>query len=264
MLWLLASLVVLYAAICVGMLLLEPRLLFLPPQVERRVLHDMARDFGATELTVTTEDGLPLYGWRYGEGPTLVVLFSGNAATVGAWTPRYSRLAQAGYSVLHVNYRGYPGSTGSPSEEGLNSDARAVWAEALRTHSADDIVVYGKSLGGGVAAGLVAELDQRPRALILESTFTSTPDVAAETYFWLPVHLLMRNTFRTRDRADQLELPVLLLHGTADELIGPHHAQALHEALPQSTLLLLDGAGHNDDLLELPEAWTAFQDFVQP
>ncbi len=262
MFWLLGGLVAVYATICVGMFLLEPRLVFPAPQLERRDLHELAEEFGSTELMVTTEDGFPLYGWRYGSGDRLVLIFSGNATTVGAWTPRYERLAGAGFSVLHVNYRGYPGSAGSPSEAGLRLDARAAWEEALRSHAAQDIIVFGKSLGGGVAIGLVADLEQKPRALVLESTFTSTTDVASEAYPWLPVRLLMRNPFRSLDRASELVLPVLLIHGTADGVIGSPHSERLHDAIPDSRLLLIEGAEHNDDLLGQATAWQAFLDIA--
>jgi len=262
-LWLLGALVAVYIALCVGMFVLEPKLVFPAPQIERRDLHQMAEEFGATELMVTTEDGFSLYGWRYGSGDRLVLIFSGNAATVGGWSPRYERLAGAGFSVLHVNYRGYPGSAGEPSEKGLRMDARAAWTEALRSHPAQDIIVFGKSLGGGVAIGLVADLDPMPRALVLESTFTSTADVASEAYPWLPVRLLMRNPFLSLDRAGELSLPVLLLHGTGDRIIGSPHSERLDKSIPDSRLLLIEGAEHNEDLLENAAAWQAFLDIAR-
>ena len=240
------------------MVFVEPKLLYHPPDLDRRTLHEEAVAFGATELTVTTEDGLPLYGWRYGNGERLILIFSGNAATVGAWTPRYTRFADAGFAVLHVNYRGYPGSTGTPTQEGMAKDARAAWAEALKTHAPKDILVYGKSMGGGVAVQLVADLDQRPSALILESTFTSAADVGQDSYPWLPVKLLMRNPYRSISRASELDLPVLLIHGTNDRVISPDHSERLHAAIQDSVLVLLDGLTHNDDLLAEPDAWQAF------
>ena len=258
MLWVMAGLATVYVLICVAMVFMESRLLYHPPALDRRALHGEAVAFGATELTVTTEDGLPLYGWRYGRGDRLVLIFSGNAATVGAWTPRYTRFAEAGFAVLHVNYRGYPGSTGTPSQDGMAKDARAAWAEALKTHAPENILVYGKSMGGGVAVQLVADLDQRPGALVLESTFTSAADVGKDSYPWLPVRLLMRNPYPSLSRAGELALPVLLVHGTQDRVISSRHSERLHAAIDGSELVLLDGMTHNDDLLAAPDAWKAF------
>jgi uncharacterized protein len=263
-LWLLGGLLAIYLSICVGMFFMEPRLLYHPPELDRRALHEDAVAFGATELTVTTEDGLPLYGWRHGSGQTLVVIFSGNAATVGGWTPRYTRLAEAGFAVLHVNYRGFPGSTGEPSQAGMERDARAVWAEALKTHTAKNIVVYGKSMGGGVAVGLLSSLAEQPKALVLESTFTSAADVGADNYPWLPVKLLMRNPYPSLERAGSIKAPTLLLHGTEDEVIASSHSERLHAAIGTSTLLLLDGLTHNDDLLSEPVAWEAMMELLKP
>ena len=258
MLWVLAGLATVYVLICIGMVLMEPRLLYHPPDLDRRALHQEAVAFGATELTVTTEDGLPLYAWRYGHGERLILIFSGNGATVGGWTPRYTRFADAGFAILHVNYRGYPGSTGTPTQDGMAKDARAAWAEALKTHAPSDILVYGKSMGGGVAIQLVADLEQPPGALILESTFTSAADVGKDSYPWLPVRLLMRNPYPSLSRAGELDLPVLLLHGTQDRIIASAHSERLHAAIEGSVLVLLDGLTHNDDLLAAPDAWRAF------
>jgi fermentation-respiration switch protein FrsA (DUF1100 family) len=240
----------------------ETALVFPAPRIERAQLTRAADAFGATEVALTAADGTGLYGWRIGETDRLVLYFSGNGSSVGEGD-LYRQLSTAGISTLHVNYRGYPGSEGSPSEEGLLRDARAAWNEARRTHPADRIIVLGKSLGGGVATGLVAGLaEEQPAGLVLASTFTSAVTVGAETYPWLPVSTLMRNRFDSLAKADQIRCPTLVLHGTADTMIGPHHGQRLAEAITDAVFLGVSGMGHNDRLLNNPEAWAAFERLI--
>jgi len=240
----------------------ETALVFPAPRIERAKLTRAANAFGATEVTLTAEDGNGLYGWRIGETDRLVLYFSGNGSSVGEGD-LYRHLSTAGISTLHVNYRGYPGSEGTPSEEGLLRDARAAWREARRTHSADRIIVFGKSLGGGVAIGLVAGLtEEQPAGLVLASTFTSAVAVGAEAYPWLPVSTMMRNRFDSLARANQIRCPTLVLHGTADAMIGSHHGQRLAEAITGAIFLGVAGMGHNDRLLSDTEAWAAFERLI--
>ncbi len=259
----LAGLVLSYGLVVLLVALLEPRLVYPRPSVERAELSRLAGQAGATELTVVTSDGLPLYGWRFGQQGPLVLYFSGNGSTVGAPLPRYLRLTEAGYSVLHVNYRGYPGSTGEPSEAGLIRDALAAWDRARVTHEPQDIIVMGRSLGGGVALALAASLDERPRALVLESSFTSAVAVAQETWRWLPVSWLMKNRWDSLGRAGELDLPALVLHSRDDEMIPVSHGRQLAQTL-DATYVELSGLGHNDDLLAQSSAWAAFLELTRP
>lgn len=253
-----ASLAVGYGLLVVLMAMLETALVYPRPHVERARLDGLAAELGAEVVEPVAADGTSLYGWRFGHHERMVVCFSGNGGTVGAWVDRYRRFEAAGFSVLHVNYRGYPGSSGSPTEEGLIEDAHAVWGLATQTHAPEDIVLLGKSLGGGVAVALAA--DVRPRLLVVESSFTSAVDVGAEAYPFLPVRLLMRNRWHSLERAPQVRSPALVLHGREDAMIGPWHGEALAGELPEAALILVDGAGHNDDLLADAVAWQSFLD----
>lgn len=252
------ALVALYVAVALLARRMEPALVFPAPPVSRDALQRAAKEVGAHERTVVTSDGLPLYGWRRGSSDHLVVLFSGNGATVGGYPARSERLLDAGFEVLHVNYRGYPGSAGAPSEAGLLLDAQAIWEEALRTHSPDRIVVYGKSLGGGVAVGLVSQLDEPPALLLLESTFTSAADVARRRFPVLPVRALMRSPFDSMARAPRIGCPTLVLHGDADRVIPPTHGRALAQQIPNAQYLELPG-DHPSFLLDQAPAWEMFE-----
>ena len=250
-----------YACIVAVMAALETTLVFPAPTISRPELSAAAERFGAQEVQIDASDGTALYGWRVGDHPTLVLYFSGNGSSVGAGG-LYRLLSGQGLSTLHINYRGYPGSSGSPSEAGIHMDARAAWQEARRTHPADRIIVMGKSLGGGVAARLVAELDEQPAGLVLESTFTSVVDVAAETYPWLPVRWIMSHRFESQQVAESIRCPTVVLHGEADTMIGPHHGQALAAAIAGASYVPISGRGHNDRLLRDKAALQALQSLI--
>lgn len=257
-----------YLLVLVAMFALEPWLLFPRPSVPEEELGRLAQRWEAAEVRLTATDGTPLYGWRMGRGARLALLFSGNGSTVGWQDERYRTLLDAGFSVLHVNYRGYPGSGGSPSEAALIDDAMVVWREALRSHNAEEIVIFGKSLGGGVAAGLAEGLSrlppgQQPAALVLESTFAAAWRVGASEYPWLPVRLLMRNRFESVVRAPAITIPTVVVHGARDELIPAAQGVELADALPDARYVEVPLAWHNDVLWDEPEARAALQRILE-
>jgi hypothetical protein len=228
--------------------------------VSEETLQEWAAECSAQELYLQAEDGVSLYGWRLGQGSPLVLYFGGNGSTVGAPVSRYEQIISEGMSLLHVNYRGYPGSGGRPFEDGVLRDARAAWKEARRTHGADEIVVMGRSLGGGVAVGLVSALptEERPRALVLESTFSSVIEVGKDFYPFLPVGLLMRNRFDSLSRSPRVSLPTLVVHSQDDELISWKQGEALAQAIDGARFVAVSGMGHNDDSLGMAEPWRVF------
>jgi uncharacterized protein len=246
-----------YVAIMAAMMALEPKLVFPAPVLDPAWLSSEARLAGAEELHLETSDGESLYGWWLpAAGPHAVVFFSGNATSVGLDPQSYARWRAEGVSVLHVNYRGYPGSTGAPSEAGLRVDALTAWTWLRERRAAQDIVVVGRSLGGGVAVGLAAQ--ETPRGLVLLATYSSAVQVARDSYPWLPVGLLMRNRFDSVALAPGVGCPTVIVHGRDDAMIGPHHPPALAAALPTPPALhWVEGRDHNDPLLTDPVAWDA-------
>lgn len=256
--------VFLYLGAMAALVVLEPRLLFPSPRVAESELAQLARRWGAQEVRLRSRDGTPLYGWRLGTGERLALLFSGNGSTVGWQEERYRTLLDAGYAILHVNYRGYPGSGGAPSESGLVEDGLAAWREALGSHPAQNVVLIGKSLGGGVAMGVAEALSQlppgqRPRAVILESTFSSAWAVGARQYPMLPVRWLMRNRFESLVRAPHVNIPAVVIHGGRDELIPASQAEALAAALPDAAYVEAPLAFHNDVLWDEVDAVAALE-----
>ncbi len=247
--------------LAVGLLAaLERSMLFPAPELPDGWLDAQARAQGARVLAPVAEDGTRLYGWHLPAPASrgAVVWFEGNGGSVGMRPEAFARLNAAGWDVVQVNYRGYPGSEGEPSEDGLRMDARAAWGVARGL--AENVWIYGKSLGGGVALALAAErcdAGDPPLAVVVESTFASAVRVGQEGIPWAPVGLLMRNRFDSLARAPRVTVPTLVLHGDADTLIGPWHADALVDALPRARTERFAGAGHNDELVTTERGWTA-------
>jgi uncharacterized protein len=168
-------------------------------------------------------------------------------------------LVADGTGLLALSYRGYEGSTGSPSEIGLHLDADAAYAFAAARVPADRIVVWGHSLGTGVAVGLAAE---RPiEALILEAPYTSVVDVASMRFPYLPIRLLLKDQFRSDSRIGQVTAPVLMLHGALDDTIPIQYAERLYGLVrsPKRFVRFPEG-GHID--LDNYGALTAVRNFI--
>jgi hypothetical protein len=195
-------------------------------------------------------DGIRLHGWYVAHPrPRAVVLFChGNAGNVAYWSDALRALyRQAGVSALLFDYRGYGRSEGKPSEAGLLSDARAAraWLARRAGIAERDVVLAGRSLGGAVAVDLAAA--DGARALILESTFSSLPDVAAFHYRWLPVRLLMRTRFDSLAKIGGYHGPLLQSHGPADTIVPYAFGRRLFQAANGPKQFIdLPGTDHND------------------
>jgi fermentation-respiration switch protein FrsA (DUF1100 family) len=201
----------------------------------------------AEELMLDTADGEKLVAWHVppATGRPLVLYFHGNGGALSARAERFRALTADGTGLLAPAYRGYGGSSGRPSEAGLLADAAAAYAFAVARYPADRIVVWGESLGTGVATALAA--DKPVARVILESPFTSAVDIAAATYFFLPVRLLMHDQFHSERRIGQVVAPVLVLHGDRDTIVPIGHGERLYELVrAPKQFLRLPGAGHND------------------
>jgi len=181
---------------------------------------EVAPNFPNVEaVRIETQDGESLVAWhlRPQPGEPVFLFFDGNGGRPHIWGGRWRRIAESGAGFLAVYYRGYSGSTGTPSERGLHLDARAGYDWLIaRGYDANDIVIHGFSLGSGVAVRLASE--QPARALILEAPFTGVDDVAA-AHFTPLSSLLIRDRFRSRDWIGDVRIPVLIVHGDADTVI---------------------------------------------
>ena len=216
---------------------------------------------GAEVHRLTTADGIALVAWSVpGSGPDTVLYLHGNGGSLADRVPRIRTLAGLGFSVLAIDYRGYGGSGGRPSEAGLARDADAAYAFLRRRGvETDHLLVYGESLGTGVAVSLAA---RRPVAgLILDAAFSSVVDVAADRYWMLPVRWLLADPFRSDRAIGHVAAPILMLHGDRDGIVPIRYGRRLLSFAPAGTRFeVLDGAGHT--VLQDPRAQAAVRDWL--
>jgi fermentation-respiration switch protein FrsA (DUF1100 family) len=174
----------------------------------------------------------------------VVLYFHGNGGALEHRVARFRKIIADGTGLIALSYRGYGGSTGQPTEAGLIDDARAAYAFAAARYPGR-IVAWGESLGTGVAIALAAE--KPVNRLILESPYTSTVDVAAAQYWFLPVRFLMKDQFRSDLRITHVTAPVLIMHGDADRIIPIRYGQRLFSLIPgKKRMVRFPGGGHND------------------
>jgi hypothetical protein len=230
-------------------------------------------EMGLTDVepvTFETTDGLRLSGWFFtGFGPSrriTVLVFNGNAGNRAHRGPLAAALHRHGLQVLLLDYRGYGGNPGTPTEDGLAADSRAARAYLAGRPDVDPsrIVYFGESLGTAVAVDLAAE--HPPAALVLRSPFTSMTDVGHHHYPFLPVRLLLRDRFAAIDKIQRIRAPLLVIAGGRDRIVPAENSRRLYDAaVAPKTLLVLPGADHNDyELLAGDEMIRAIVAFLRP
>lgn len=200
------------------------------------------------EVTLTTSGGHDLYSW-YGaaeEGQPTFLFLHGNGGAVSDRGRQFRLLMSEGFGVSMVGYPGFGGSEGSPSEPGLIEAAELAYEHVLSPGlRPEDIVIHGKSLGTAVAVQLAAA---RPaRALILAAPMSSVVDIAAGMYPYAPVRWVLRDPFRSIDHIAKIDMPLLIVHGDADEVISYESGRELFSKAREPKMFhTLEGAGHNN------------------
>lgn len=214
-------------------------------------------------VQIPTEDGLSLVAWCRPPqlGQPNLLYFHGNGGSIAGRAWRIRRFAETGWGLLFLEYRGYGGNAGHPSEAGFTRDARAAadWLDRQGA-LASKLVLYGESIGTGVATRLAAE---RPvSALLLESPYTSIRAIAAAQYPWFPVRFLARDPFDLISRISAINAPVLIMQGGRDTIVPPAMGKAVFAAACEpKQLWLVPDAGHSN-LMEHGAADIAIR-FVQ-
>ena len=226
----------------------QARMLYLP--------HIPSRELSATpeavgldyeDVTLETSDGVSVHGWFVpGESRHVLLYFHGNAGNISHRVYSIREFHDLGLSVFIIDYRGYGQSNGRPTEQGLYRDGQAAWQYLTdeRGIAPEDIIPFGRSLGGSVASWLAAR--EQPAGLIIESSFTSVPDIGQDAYPWLPVRWLSRFKHATRDEVAKVTCPVLVVHSRDDEIIPFHHGEAIYDAANEPKQFLEIRGGHND------------------
>jgi fermentation-respiration switch protein FrsA (DUF1100 family) len=263
-----AGAVAVVAAVLALIWMMQRRLMYFPmagvPAAEDIGLRDVE------PVTFETADGLRLHGWfvaASGATPRVtVVVFNGNAGHRAYRAPLAAALRRHGLQVLLLDYRGYGGNPGTPTEQGFAADSRAARAYVAGRPDVDPsrIVYFGESLGTAVAVGLAVE--HPPAALVLRSPFTSMADVGQHHYPFLPVRLLLRDRFAAIDQIPLVGAPLLVIAGGRDRIVPLEHSRRLYDAAAApKTLLVIPGADHNDDeLLAGDQMIQAIVRFLQP
>lgn len=253
-----AILVAGYIAVVAALYFGQRSLLYFPTTVNPAPATVGLRDVEVVTLHTLDGESVILWYAQASSGQPTVLFFQGNGGEIGDRAGRFAAYQAAGFGVAFLSYRGYGGSTGSPTEAGLLTDAQAAY-DWLMQQGIDpsELVIIGESLGTGVAVQLAAQHDVG--ALLLAAPFTATADIAARRYFWLPVHMLMKDQFRSIDHIGRVSAPILIQHGTEDRIVPFDLGRRLYEAVQgQATFIAVPGAGH--ELIFMPR--TSDQDIL--
>lgn len=245
--------VAVYLAVGLLLFLFQERLIFYP-NLPSRSITATPSDVGLQyePVQILAADGVRLGGWflpASSDARGALLFFHGNAGNISHRLDSLKIFIGLGLDVLIFDYRGYGRSEGAVSEQGTYLDAAAAWRHLTNERGIDaqNIVLFGRSLGAAVAAHLAAR--QNPGALILESGFTSVPDLAAQLYRIYPVRWLSRFHYGTKDALPHVKCPVLVVHSHDDEIIPFGHGQALFAAARDPKAFLQLRGGHNDGFL---------------
>ncbi|MGD9783397.1 MAG: alpha/beta hydrolase [Hyphomicrobiaceae bacterium] len=200
------------------------------------------------ELEISTEDGNRVIAWyaKAAPGQPTVLYFHGNGGSLANRSDRIRKYAEVGRGVFMMTYRGYGGSTGSPSERVNVSDAKAAYDRLVSLGVApDDIILYGESIGTGVAVQVA--VDKPVAGLILDAPYTSILDVAQLLYPYLPSGIFLRDRYETKRYIGAVKAPLLVVHGEADEVIPVRMGRAVYElANEPKQIATFRGARHSD------------------
>lgn len=235
-----------YAILAICLYAFQSHLVYFPQRSMGAVPSDAGLSFETIQLE--TSDGIKLHAWFVpAPRPRGVLLyFHGNAGNISHRLEALSQFHRLGMSTLILDYRGYGQSEGSPSEEGTYRDAEAAWQylTVVRGLQPEQIILLGRSLGGAIASWLAGRV--RPRALVIESTFTSIPDRGAEVYPFFPVRMLARIEYNTLEYIGNVRCPLLIVHSPEDEIVPFSHGQRLFDAAGLPKEFLQISGGHNE------------------
>lgn len=237
--------------LAVLVMIFENKFIFFPAKYQAGQYAQAATIPGLTDCWMTTEDGIKLHGWFLpadGALATLVMLH-GNAGNISSRYAIIAVLRTYGFNVLIFDYRGYGRSDGVPSEDGIYIDGRTAFDYAAKLPQVDSqkIVLWGTSLGGAVAVDVAAK--RQPAGLILESTFTSAADMAAEHYPFF-VRYLLRTNLNSIEKIAQIHTPLLVMHGNKDRTVPLRLGKELYAAANEpKEFYEIPGADHNNTFM---------------
>lgn len=238
-----------YAGLSLSLFLFQSRLIYFP--TDDMAISPAAVDLEYEEVFIPSSGGVTLHAWMVpAESARYTVLHChGNAGNISHRLESLLIFHRLGLGTLIFDYAGYGRSDGRPGEQQTYEDAEAAWRYLTveRGIAPERIIIFGQSLGGAIAAELASRVS--PAGLIVESTFTSVPDRAAELYRWLPVRWLARIRYEAKEHIRRVDAPVLVIHSKDDEMIPIHHGKGLFDAAPEPKTFLELSGSHNDGFL---------------
>lgn len=238
-----------YIALCLLLFFNQTRLIYYPERFISAT--PQIRNLSFEDIVFTAGDGEKISGWLIpSQSPKGMILFChGNAGNISHRLDSIEIMHDLGYSVFIFDYRGYGKSEGSPTEEGTYLDVQAAWNFLVneRQISPSDIILFGRSLGGAVAAWLAVRV--KPKACIIESTFTSAKDMASGMMPFFPARLLCRFNYDTRKALQKINCPLLIVHSPDDDIIPFRHGRNLFEAAKEPKTFLQINGDHNSGFL---------------
>lgn len=223
------------------------RLLMYAPSIERVRPAEVGL-VGVEEIEIATGDGNRVLAWhgRAAPGQPTLLYFHGNGGSLANRAERIRKYMEQGRGVFMMTYRGYGGSSGWPSERANVADAKRAYDVLVASGvGANDIILYGESIGTGVAVQVAAE--RQVAGIILDAPYTSVLDVATTLYPFLPVHTLMRDRYETTAHLPQIKAPLLVVHGENDRIIPVEMGRAVYRAANEpKQIVVIPRAGHSD------------------
>jgi pimeloyl-ACP methyl ester carboxylesterase len=240
------------------------RVLYQPSREVRHTPSDIRLDY--EDVRFAAEDGVELSGWWVPSAqPRGTVLFChGNGGNISACLDSLLIIHRLGLNAFLFDYRGYGLSRGSPTEEGTYLDAEAAWNElvARRKIAPESIVIWGRSLGGAIAARTAAK--HRAGILICESAFTSLQDLVRDRIGWVPSWAMGGYSYDTRAFLEKVDVPVLVIHSPDDEMIPYRHGKTLYDSIRGPKAFAVIRGSHNQGFIESETAYTSsIDDFIR-
>lgn len=251
-LWITGIIAAGYLFILLLMYLLQSQMIYHPAKL--LVTDPSAAGLAFEDVIFETEDGLRLHGWFVSaaseDGAPTILYCHGNAGNISGRLEMIHFLHELGLNVFIFDYRGYGRSEGAPSETGTYRDASAAWRYLTETRGIEKgkIITMGRSLGGSIAAWLAARKD--PAAAIIESSFTSAAQLAADLYPWLPVRWLIKYDYNTIAYLQNIKAPVFMAHSRDDEIVPFRHGKILFEAARKPKMFVELRGSHASGFLE--------------
>jgi uncharacterized protein len=249
--------VIVYGIIIILLYSLQSKLIFYPGFLDRDFKFKLGPD--DQEITLKTSDGQEINALFFANNsPDVILYFHGNAGDLSGWQFVAEDFTALGYNFLIIDYRGYGKSTGKLSEAGLYADADAAYHYLIQKGFApQNILVYGRSIGSGIAVNLASK--ESCKGLILESPFSSLSKLANEKFPFFFPSLFLKYRFDNIHKITQVKCPVIFLHGSDDTLIPASHSHRLFEKFGgKKKLIIVDRGSHND-----LHAFTQYEDFLK-